>query len=284
MTTHTNTYVETLTERYTFIRAVTPGGEVTVRECEDSSGKRLKIYNGSNSEEGLRFEGEMLSLVHENLEKAINFFMCDQNSWIVCEIQFNISLLSVIGKDINWPESQISYVTCQIMNGLQFLHSKGYIHRNIKSDIIYLSRDGGVKISSYDYAAKVKNNEKRVSIVGTPFWMSPELAKAQPYSFKVDIWSTGITMIEIAEGTPPYMGKGSTTTTMRLLFAIVRTSPPKLINKQKWTKIFQEYISLCLTYDHKQRPSIETLLKHPFICKQCTKEVFSNFISELIEP
>ena len=114
---------------------------------------------------------------------------------------------------------------------------------------------------------------KRTSVVGTPYWMAPELIRGQPYDAKVDIWSLGITAIEMAEGEPPFLNEPP----LRALLLITISEPPKL-QATTWSPQFRHFLKCALEVKADKRASAEQLLMHPFILSSCTKEVYAEFV------
>jgi serine/threonine protein kinase len=135
-----------------------------------------------------------------------------------------------------------------------------------KSDNILISSDGGVKIADFGYAAQLtQQKQKRNTIVGTPYWMAPELIRGLNYDQKVDVWSLGIMMMEMAEGEPPYMEFPP----LRALFLITTKGIPALREPQKWSDDFKDFLALTLLKDPAKRPSATELLQHPFMQVAC---------------
>lgn len=135
--------------------------------------------------------------------------------------------------------------------------------------------DGSVKVADFGYAAQLtKQQQKRNTVVGTPYWMAPELIRGFDYGTKVDVWSLGVMMIEMAEREPPYMDLPP----LRALFLITTKEFPGLKEPEKWSNLFSDFVSQCLKKDSAERPEATDLLKHPFLAKACTAEDFAKLI------
>lgn len=161
-------------------------------------------------------------------------------------------------------EEQIQHVVACVLLGLEYLHENKNIHRDIKSGNILLTGTGQAKLADFGVSAQLNTTiSKRQTIIGTPFWMAPEVIQESHYDGKADIWSLGITIVEMAEGNPPLSDKNP----MRALFSIPINPPPTFTNKSEWHVLTNDFLSQCLRKDLKQRPSAKILQGHPFVSR-----------------
>ena len=159
---------------------------------------------------------------HENVVRYIECFQVQDKLWVIIELMDGGDLTSLCGKGRKWDERAIAYVCQQTLQALEFLHASHKLHRDIKSDNILYNSRGEVKIADFGFAAGLHSEKKnRTSIVGTPYWMAPELIKSEKYDAKVDVWSLGITAIEMADGQPPLIGN---TQPLRALLFLAKPS------------------------------------------------------------
>ena len=162
-------------------------------------------------------------------------------------------------------ERLIAYVCREVLLGLQNLHDIRRVHRDIKGDNILLDMDGSVKVADFGFCAELtKRSGKRNTVVGTPFWMAPEVIRGANYDTKVDIWSVGILAFECAAGNPPHLGVSP----IRAMFLIATQGGPVL--EGEWSYNFKDFISSCCQIDPMKRPSASEALQHPFLQRACS--------------
>uniref|UniRef100_A0A8C7DSR1 non-specific serine/threonine protein kinase n=1 Tax=Oncorhynchus kisutch TaxID=8019 RepID=A0A8C7DSR1_ONCKI len=163
-------------------------------------------------------------------------------------------------------EDWIAYICREVLRGLSHLHSHHVIHRDIKGQNVLLTENAEVKLVDFGVSAQLDRTiGKRNTFIGTPYWMAPEVIACDEnpdstYDYRSDLWSLGITALEMAEGAPPLCDMHP----MRALFLIPRNPPPKLKSK-KWSKKFLTFVESCLAKNYLHRPATETLLRHSFI-------------------
>lgn len=192
-------------------------------------------------------------------------YIKNDSIWIIIEYCDGGSVLDLMRiTERNLTEEQIASIITMVLNGLSFLHEQKKIHRDIKAGNILLTREGFAKLGDFGVSAQLMHSfSKKVSKIGTPYWMSPEVISQNNYDSKCDIWSLGITCIEMAEGEPPY----SEVRTFLVMKKIISSPPKGLTKPQLWSSEFNDFVSKCLTFDPVRRPSAKELLKHKFIIK-----------------
>lgn len=212
---------------------------------------------------------------HPNIVEVLDSYMYGNDVCIVMELIPGSSLTNVLGTKVDFPEPCIAYVCREVLLGLQCVHDLHRLHRDIKSDNVLVGSNGDCKIADFGFAANLTSEQsKRSSVVGTPYWMAPELIRGMNYDDKVDVWSLGITILEMTDGEPPLLREPP----LRALLLITINDPPTVKDPSKWSKALQHFLSNCLVVNPKDRASAAQLLSHPFLHTACTKEVFSEYV------
>uniref|UniRef100_A0A3B3W0G1 non-specific serine/threonine protein kinase n=1 Tax=Poecilia latipinna TaxID=48699 RepID=A0A3B3W0G1_9TELE len=232
-----------------------------------------------DEEEEIKLEINMLKKYshHRNIATYYGAFIKksppghDDQLWLVMEFCGAGSITDLVKntKGNSLKEDWIAYISREILRGLAHLHAHHVIHRDIKGQNVLLTENAEVKLVDFGVSAQLDRTVgRRNTFIGTPYWMAPEVIACDEnpdatYDYRSDLWSCGITAIEMAEGAPPLCDMHP----MRALFLIPRNPPPRLKSK-KWSKKFFSFIEGCLVKNYTQRPPTEQLLKHPFIRDQ----------------
>ncbi|KAM9663644.1 myosin-IIIb [Trichechus inunguis] len=257
----------------------TYGTVYKVTNKKDGSLAAVKILDPiSDMDEEIEAEYNILQFLpnHPNVVKFYGmFYKADHcvggQLWLVLELCNGGSVTELVkgllkcGQQLD--EAVISYILYGALMGLQHLHNNRIIHRDVKGNNILLTTEGGVKLVDFGVSAQLTSTRlRRNTSVGTPFWMAPEVIACEQqydssYDARCDVWSLGITAIELGDGDPPLFDMHP----VKTLFKIPRNPPPTLLHPEDWCEEFNHFISQCLIKDFEKRPSVTHLLDHPFI-------------------
>lgn len=223
--------------------------------------KRMDLTKQQRRELLINEVATMKYYKHPNIVKMYNSYLVNDELWLVLEYLEGGALTDIVTKT-TMNEQQIATVCLQCLQALAFLHAEGLIHRDIKSDSILLAADGGVKLSDFGFCAQVSEQvPKRRSLVGTPYWLSPEIISRQSYGPEVDIWSMGIMIMEMVDGEPPFYNEPP----IQAMKHIRDMPPPTLQNHSRISPDLENFLSHMLKKDPSQRATARALLQHPFL-------------------
>jgi len=221
----------------------------------------------------------MRSIQNDNVVRFYEAYEWDEHLWLVMELLEAGSLTDIIyflmEHKCYLDEKHIAFVCQEVLKGLEGIHALRRIHRDVKSDNVLTDFDGHMKLADFGYCAQISNEKlKRTTVVGTPYWMAPELIRGKPYDYKVDVWSLGILALECAEGEPPLLHE----TPLRAMFLITTRGPPGLKSPDRWSALFRDFLQKCLQIEPSKRASIKELLLHPFLKSASSRKEMAKLI------
>ncbi|CAI9585075.1 unnamed protein product, partial [Staurois parvus] len=225
----------------------------------------------------------LASCDHPHIVKLLDAFYFENNLWILIEFCAGGAVDAVM-LELERPltEPQIRVVCKQTLEALIYLHEAKIIHRDLKAGNILLTLDGDVKLADFGVSAKnTRTLQRRDSFIGTPYWMAPEVvmcetSKDRPYDFKADVWSLGVTLIEMAQIEPPHHELNP----MRVLLKIAKSEPPTLAQPSRWSKDFSDFLRKCLEKNIDNRWNTAQLLQHPFVSVVHSNKPVRELIAE----
>lgn len=248
--------------------------------------KIVPFDNGDDSE----LQKEIRILEKADDDFSVGYYSSyekDQNVWIVMELAEAGSVNDVMHIcDVALEENLIKILIASALLGLDSLHKKKLIHRDIKAGNILLTRSGHAKLADFGVSAQLTTMvQKRDTVIGTPFWMAPEVIQEAKYDYKADIWSLGITLIELADREPPFANIHP----MRAIFMIPSRPPPTLHRESAWSADMVSFLKRCVVKNPDDRANAAELLEHPFVKNEVAKlqatkpRGFSPALKELVE-
>lgn len=220
---------------------------------------------------------------HPKIVKLLGAYYFENKLWIMIEFCQGGAVDAVMLElDRGLTEAQIQGICRQILEALVYLHSMKIIHRDLKAGNVLLTQDGDIKLADFGVSARnARTMQRRDSFIGTPYWMAPEVVmcetmKDAPYDYKADIWSLGITLIEMAQIEPPHHELNP----MRVLLKIAKSEPPTLSSPSKWSQEFRDFLKKALDKNPETRPSAMKLLEHPFVNKEGSNRILRDLVAE----
>ncbi|KAG0280841.1 p21 protein (Cdc42 Rac)-activated kinase [Linnemannia exigua] len=226
---------------------------------------------------------------HDNIVAFVDCHLTPTELWMVME-RMDISLADVIAinpyKGQRHPdqgllqECHMARVAKDILEAISYLHHENRIHRDIRSDNILLDSQGRVKLADFGHSVQLtKEQPRRNSVVGTPYWMAPEVIQGWNYGTRVDVWSLGIVMREMIEGEPPYLQEPP----LRAMFLIASGALPSLKDQGLASKRCQSFVEVCTSGEGEERPSASELLSHPFLGLACDSSIMAQLLTRTYE-
>ncbi|MBZ3872555.1 F-box/WD repeat-containing protein 11 [Sciurus carolinensis] len=297
-----STFEKRKSREYEHVRRDLDPNEVWEIVGELGDGAFGKVYKAKNKETGAlaaakvietKSEEELEDYIveieilatcdHPYIVKLLGAYYYDGKLWIMIEFCPGGAVDAIMLElERGLTEPQIQVVCRQMLEALSFLHSKRIIHRDLKAGNVLMTLEGDIRLADFGVSAKnLKTLQKRDSFIGTPYWMAPEVVlcetmKDTPYDYKADIWSLGITLIEMAQIEPPHHELNP----MRVLLKIAKSDPPTLLTPSKWSVEFRDFLKTALDKNPETRPSAAQLLEHPFVSSVTSNKALRELVAE----
>ncbi|MCL7045609.1 hypothetical protein MKW94_014062 [Papaver nudicaule] len=275
-------------EYYTLLQEIGHGSSSTVfraicKPLLDTVAIKVLDFDKNDFDHTAQEAQTMILVDHPNLQMAHCSFVADHYLWIVMPFMAAGSCLHIMKTAFphGYKEAVIATILRGILRGLEYMHHHGDIHRDVKAGNILVDSNGAITLSDFGVSVSLfhaGDRHSESSFAGTPCWMAPEviLEKNYGYNFKADIWSFGITALELAHGHAPFSEFPAST----VLHMTLQRASPGLDQKgdKKFSKSFREMIAMCLMKDPRQRPSAQHLLKHSFFKKARSNDYIARTI------
>ncbi|XP_004697186.1 serine/threonine-protein kinase 10 [Echinops telfairi] len=297
-----STFEKRKSREYEHVRRDVDPNEVWEIVGELGDGAFGKVYKAKNKETGdlaaakvieTKSEEELEDYIveieilatcdHPYIVKLLGAYYYDGKLWIMIEFCPGGAVDAIMLElDRGLTEPQIQVICRQMLEALHFLHGKRIIHRDLKAGNVLMTLEGDIRLADFGVSAKnLKTLQKRDSFIGTPYWMAPEVVmcetmKDTPYDYKADIWSLGITLIEMAQVEPPHHELNP----MRVLLKIAKSDPPTLLAPAKWSAAFRDFLKVALDKNPDTRPSAAQLLEHPFVSSINNNKALRELVAE----
>mmetsp|Transcript_15120 Transcript_15120/g.22651 ORF Transcript_15120/g.22651 Transcript_15120/m.22651 type:complete len:504 (+) Transcript_15120:35-1546(+) len=219
------------------------------------------------------------TLHHPNIVTYFESFLTEsgKDCWVFME-RLEGGTLRQAAEEYRFLEKHIAYTAKEILTALAFLHEKGIVHRDLKSENIMMTTDGQIKLIDFGLCTEVPKTKPLVGIVGSPYWVPPEMIHLQPHDTSADIWSFGVSLLELANGRPP-----NKENPFAAMFSVATKGIPQpfLDKPEKWSDDIKDFLSQCLQIAPSDRPSAQKLLEHDFLRLACTKKDMHKILSSI---
>lgn len=274
-------------ERFELLEEIGEGGYGLVYQALDKKTNEfvaVKIFNLDDAADEVQEIHQEISMMAEfdcpYLIQYHGSYVVYDELWIVMEYLEAGSLLDIIKKFGPLQEDAIQYIMRELLMALNYLHAQRKIHRDVKAGNVLVAGNGSIRLADFGVAGQLTDTiDKRNTKIGTPFWMAPEVIEQAAYDGCADIWSLGITAIELAKGLPPYAGKLHH---FQVLLQIPKNPPPVLDGD--FSAEFKDFVAACLVKDPSTRPTAASLLDHPFMKDVTRPASWVNFIRDVVLP